>query len=47
MNKKKTQLQQIGMQRKSFVYHAAIMSIKKYPIPIISVQQLKIIYGIG
>jgi hypothetical protein len=45
--KKKSHLEKIGMQRKAFVYHAAIQSIKKYPLPIISALQLKMIYGIG
>lgn len=35
------------MQRKAFVYHAAISSIRKYPLPIISPQQLKSIHGVG
>jgi hypothetical protein len=35
------------MQRKAFVYHGAAASIRKYPLPIISVQQLKMVYGIG
>lgn len=29
------------------VYNNAISSIKKYPLPIISLQQLKALYGIG
>ena len=35
------------MERKSFVYYSAIQSIKKYPLPIICLQQLKILYGLG
>ena len=35
------------MERKSFVYHNAIQNIKKYPLPIISSHQLKLLYGIG
>jgi hypothetical protein len=35
------------MQRRAIVYLAAIASIRKYPLPLISVQQLKNIYGIG
>lgn len=35
------------MQRKALVYQGAIASIRKYPLPIISGQQLRTIYGIG
>jgi hypothetical protein len=35
------------MQRRAIVYLSAISSIRKYPLPIISAQQLKNIYGIG
>jgi hypothetical protein len=45
--RKKTQLEKSGMQRKALVYSGAIASIRKYPLPIISGQQLKTIYGIG
>lgn len=36
-----------GMQRKGLVYQSATASIRKYPLPLISVLQLKNIYGVG
>ena len=35
------------MDRKAMVYHTAIASIRKYPLPIICLEQLKSLYGIG
>jgi len=35
------------MQRRAITYLSAMGSIRKYPLPIISGQQLKNIYGIG
>jgi len=35
LNRKKSQLEKIGMDRKAMVYYTAVASIKKYPLPII------------
>lgn len=47
LNKKKLQHERIGMERKAMVYQTAIASIKKYPLPIICMQQLRSLYGVG
>lgn len=47
LSKKKAQLEKLGLLKKSYVYHTAILSIKKYPLPIVSPQQLRLLYGVG
>ena len=47
LSKKKLQLERAGLERKALVYHTAIGSIKKYPLPIVCLQQLKSLYGLG
>jgi len=47
LTKKKAQCDKSGNEKKGYVYSTAISSIKKYPMPIISGKQLKLLYGIG
>jgi hypothetical protein len=47
LTKKKNQCDKLGMEKKGYVYNTAITSIKKYPLPIISPKQLKLLYGVG
>lgn len=47
INKKKQDLEKIGLERKAMAYHTATLSIQKYPLPIICQQQLKSLYGVG
>lgn len=47
LQRKKQQYDQIGMPRKAMVYQTALITIKKYPLPIISPLQLKTLYGVG
>jgi hypothetical protein len=47
LGRKKAMMDRQGMQRKGLVYQSAMASIRKYPLPLISVLQLKNIYGVG
>ena len=47
LNRRKTQLERTGADRKALVYLTAIVNIQKYPLPIICAQQLKHLHGVG